>query len=971
MPRIGAVGVLLALACSPGESRGRGEPGTPPVAAQVAAGEALFWRGQLDSAQATFQTALVNARALGDGSAEARALTWMGRTARELGDYEAARRDGEQALQLKLRLELTDDLFDSYNALGLLAWNQGRLVEAESLLTAASRAAAATSDNLGVGKALGNLGLVRVELGDYAGARAGLEAMLVAGRAAQDPRVEGNALANLAMLDIREGNPRAAVPRLMESRLRYQKIAYRAGEANALGQLATAWEGLGDFQAAFASADSALMLARQDGLKQEEAAELEVIAMLYRETGDFPSALQCLEDAQRINGALDLRVEAGTDRRREADIRREMGQIRPAIEGATDALRIHAGVGAQPERLNDLLFLAEVDSARAKEWLRQARALADSMGTRKASASVGLSAARLAIRSRDWAGAVTALRGAGRGVVPDDAVSRWEFAQTEASAYRGTGDLEKAERAARRAVDAVERIRGSLGPAWSRSRFLALRADSYVTLTEILLARGRVDDAFVVADAARGRALLEHLAGLDSSDRRGSSLLASLASRELTLRRIDDLEQQLAGIGEEASLEATRTRSRLRGQLSALQAEYRRPSPGQSTSRQSAALLGGVRVDVGRLRAALAPDEAVVEYLVGSEHVHLFVVRHDAVRHVTLKTSSADLVTRVRVARDLAGRRAQPSSSAQVLGALHEILLGPAAAAGWLADVRRLVVVPHGALGYVSFAALRDLRKERYLVEDMVVMTVPSAASFVAARASPPPMAGLVNEITALAPFPERLPGTGEELDAVARVAHVALSLSGASATEEAVRSASRTPRVLHLATHGVLNPDNPLFSRMELRSSRVGAVPGPTDGQLEVHEVLGLELLSPLVYLSGCETALGEIGLFTRGDDFLTLSQAFLFAGARTVIATLWRIPDSGSVPLVEAFYAGLPGHDFAESLALAQRKLIASPDHSSPYFWAGYVMTGDGGSPARLGNTIPVETTAGLRTVSGDERY
>ena len=111
---------------------------------------------------------------------------------------------------------------------------------------------------------------------------------------------------------------------------------------------------------------------------------------------------------------------------------------------------------------------------------------------------------------------------------------------------------------------------------------------------------------------------------------------------------------------------------------------------------------------------------------------------------------------------------------------------------------------------------------------------------------------------------------------------------------------------------------------------------------------MLGLDLRSPMVYLSGCETALGEIGLFTRGDDFLTLSQSFLFAGARVVVATLWRIPDNGSVPLVEAFYRNLDRRDPAEALAQAQRGLIASPTHASPYFWAGYVMTGDGGAGA-----------------------
>ena len=94
MRRAGALGVLLALACSPsGDTAARARPAVDPSSAQRAAGEALFWRGQLDSASATFQTAIVSARASGDSAGEARGLTWAGRTARERGDYEAARRN--------------------------------------------------------------------------------------------------------------------------------------------------------------------------------------------------------------------------------------------------------------------------------------------------------------------------------------------------------------------------------------------------------------------------------------------------------------------------------------------------------------------------------------------------------------------------------------------------------------------------------------------------------------------------------------------------------------------------------------------------------------------------------------------------------------------------------------------------------------------------------------------------------------
>lgn len=924
-------GVTLALAAC------QGQPSGPPA---LVTGEALFWRDQYDSARAALQTALVAARAARDSAAESRALYWLGRAAYGQGDYAAARRDGEAALRLALRWHLTSDLFNAWNALGLLAWNQGRLVEAESLLTNAARAAAAAGDHLSVGKASGNLGLVKVELGDYQAARAGLESMLAAGRAAADPRVEGNALANLAMLDVREGDPRSAVPRLNEARSLYQKIHYRAGLTNLFGQLATAWHGLGDFEAAFAAADSALGLARQLHLRQEEAANLEVIAMLHRESGDRAAALRDLESAQSINHALDLKVETGTDIRRVAEIRFDLGQRNAAIVGATQALAIHAAVGAQPERLADLLLLAQADTAGASGWLGAAGRLADSLASRRSRADVSLTGAELAVARREWDWAIRLVGDTRRGMEPADAEFRFRVAFLEMRANAGARRWTEAESAGRRAIDAVERIRGSLSAGWSRARFLASRAGAFAGLVEVLLAEGKPEQAFTVADAVRGRALVEHLAGLTVRDTAQRTVLVSFASRERALRRITELEQQLAAFGEDASPMATPIRARLRRQLAEQQAGFAEAARQQAASPQLATLLGGASIDVASVQRVLGAKEAVIEYLIGGERVHAFVVTRTALHHMLLPVDPEDLAIRVRVARDLGGRPGAASADWPVLEGLYTRLVRPLRDSGWLAGIGRVVVVPHGALSYLPFGALRDPGERRYLIEDLVLATVPSAAALVALRSRG---AGRPRStrVRALAPFPRELPGTAEEVAGIARVLPATDRLEGGDATEAAVRPTDPGVQVLHLATHGWLNPDNPLLSRMDLWASTADA--GHDDGRLEVHEILALNLRTPLVYLSGCETALGPIGIFTRGDDFVSLAQSFLFAGARAVVATLWRIPDAGSAALVQAFYRNLPGADPAVALARAQRELLASGEYGSPYYWAGHLVSGD----------------------------
>jgi len=148
---------------------------------------------------------------------------------------------------------------------------------------------------------------------------------------------------------------------------------------------------------------------------------------------------------------------------------------------------------------------------------------------------------------------------------------------------------------------------------------------------------------------------------------------------------------------------------------------------------------------------------------------------------------------------------------------------------------------------------------------------------------------------------------------------------------------------MVHVASHGVLNSINPLFSRIELarRSDRP-----EDDGRLEVHELLDLSVRSPLVYLSGCETGLGLAWStdFARGEDYTTLAQSFLYAGARNVVATLWRIEDDGAAAFAQRFYRHLRQLSASEALAATQREMRGDPKYGAPYYWAAYFLTGGG---------------------------
>jgi len=215
---------------------------------------------------------------------------------------------------------------------------------------------------------------------------------------------------------------------------------------------------------------------------------------------------------------------------------------------------------------------------------------------------------------------------------------------------------------------------------------------------------------------------------------------------------------------------------------------------------------------------------------------------------------------------------------------------------------------------------------------------VPSASVWLRLRERPTrPASG---NVLAFAPRVDALPGTRMEVAAIGRIyGERARVLVGAEASRAAFRAAAPQGEILHLATFGVLNKDNPLFSYVELASK------GADDGRLEVHDVFGLELHARLVVLSACQTAVGAGALadVPSGDDWVGLVRAFLFAGAGHVVATLWPVEDRATARLMQRFYEEMAaGRSEPEALAVAQRAALRNPGTASPFYWAGFELVG-----------------------------
>jgi CHAT domain-containing protein/tetratricopeptide (TPR) repeat protein len=949
-------GVLLvaASACrAPPDAAHEAGLAPPPPTALMRA-DSLYAAGAFADARAIWQVALDAARARQDPVAEADLLTSIGLASRRLGDWDASRSAGEAALALKLRLDLREALFRSYNGLGLLAWDEGRLDDAIALYDQATAAAQAVGDSLGVAKAANNRALIHKDRGEPLLARAGFEALRDMSRQLADTVLLASALDNLAMIDLQLGDPLSALASAEEARALARASGDAEAEENALGQLATAYHALGEPQRAFAAIDSALAIAEASGLRRRVAEDLKLLGDYYASAGDHRRALEHYQRAQRINLELALPEDQGNTLRDEAQSYRALGHPDTALARATRALALHQAGAFRAAELEDQLVLAQLagdrgDASGATQALSAAGRIGRLIGTPVASAEVALGSARMYDQAARPVEVLAALEGAEAGLALLGVGQRWEPEALRARAYARLGRWDAAESAGRQAVASVERVRAGYGSGALRTAFLSARARVYADLVVTLLAQGRQDEAFEVADGARGRALLEHLTAARRDVERLEGSARDVLAAERLLRRIDNLTGQLQAIGsipprERGASTGATTRSleeRLAGARSEYEGLLNRLAVGSS---RPALLLGAATPGAAPIRRSLRRDEVLVEYLILADRLLIFAITPAAVQVREVQVEAEALAARVRLARELAGVPGPYAASDAVFRGLHDILIAPIGDLLQDETVRRLLLVPSGPLAYLPFAALRDGRDEPLVVR-YSLLALPSAASLVALRREDSQPAARRESGVAFAPLPSGLPASRQEARDV-RDALRGRAVIGAAATEKAVRDALSSGGVVHLATHGILNPDNPMFSRLEL-------APGPRrspddDGRLEVHELLGLRIGADLVYLSGCETGKGASWRtgFDRGEDYTTLAQAFLVAGARNVVATLWRVDDPGAAAFARAFYGAWNGGDPAEALAVAQRTLLREPGYQSPYYWAAYQVTVTGGS-------------------------
>ena len=912
-------------------------------------GAGLWREGQLDSAERYLERARRMASVIGDLRVEANAIGALANVSADRGDLTLARERHAQALALRERIGDTRGVAADHNNLGLLAQEVGDLAEARHRFDAALALNRRDGRDDIAATNLVNLAGLASLTGDFRRAEALYRDALAAWREREMWAETAEALRGLGQLAIRRGNYPAARSALREALTLLDRtgpvtdaIAVQSELAAALGATGELQGALDELRRAQQRADSvrappdvraAIALARADLAVQlnafGQADALYVRAeRLYRVAGDASGQAE----AQQGRGALFLD-------------RDDYARAQTLLE---TALRTQLGAGDQRSVALTRLSLGVVarrrgDTVQARRQLSRAAAELERLGDHVASAAALGERATLEASRGSPATAESlyrmALRRTGGRTAPE---ITWRLRAGLALVRRTQGFADDATHELRTALMDIERPGRSLTLPERRSAFLADKWDVYAQLALTELARGRPALAFETSERLRAREMLEMLAR--GHVRAPSDTSEDLIAREQDLRRrIAELALELEVMpttkeglrGPDVSRLADATREallRAQEEYTELRAELAERAP------RHAALLSPKAARWRDVAARLAPNEALIEYLVSDSGCVAFVVVRDTMAAVDLGTARRLLVRLVEFARGTLEQRGSPRTDSlwrAPLRRLHQHLIAPIEATGLLDEVTALVIVPHAELHYLPFAALVG-GDGRLLIERYQPTVTPSASVWLALGERPrdPPSAGIL----AVAPRPDALPASQREVAAIARrVGTAARVMTGAAASEEAFRRDASSHRVLHLATYGVLNKHNPLFSFVEL------APGGEHDGRLEVHEVFGLRLTADLVVLSACQTGLGS-GTLTdvpAGDDWVGLTRAFLHAGAKRVVATLWPVDDWATAALMERFYERMAaGEGPASALVNAQRAVRSTPTTSHPFYWAGFVI-------------------------------
>jgi CHAT domain-containing protein len=878
-------------------------------------------------------------------------------------------------------------------------------------------------DQNGMAQALNALGLNHGMMGDLNSAMEEYQRSIKLREAIGDKTGLSLTLGNLSHLYYIRTDYELAV----ESAQRSLKLAEEVGDklraAVSLTHLGNAYRIRGNYRAALEAYQRGLKIAGELSGEGNSGDLLNVIGRVYLAQGDYPLAREYFQRSLKLrekvgdkNGMVMSLSTIGSSYLLQGEYQQALQYLQKSLTFQETTAK--ANVATSLNLIGDVQIELK-DYARAEESLRQSLELSDTLGFKLALVGTLNSFARLYLAQAKYPQALEfatrAVTLAEQSGMPEPV---WQAHISRGQAYRAMGQTDASRKAFSAAIAAIESLRAYIiGGESNRQNFFQNKLTAYQSMVEMLVSEGKYDEALVYAERAKARVLLDVLHG----GRVGinKALTAAESQRERDLNgELSALNAQLMRAREKPEAlrldELLSRQQKARREYEAFQANLYVAHPELAVQR------GEARPATLDELSPLVPDTntALVEFVVAEDRTLLFVITKadqssppsgklhgsstlsaasDAVpkpnkssldlQVYTLNITRAELGQRVADFRQQLARRDilfSPEAKR-----LYQLLLAPAAPQ--LQGRTQLIIVPDGALWELPFQALQSTQDE-YVVERHALSYAPSFRVLVEmARRRERRGNNRLNTATILAfgnPSLEtarsnleagaRLTTINNTLPALPEAEHQVRALAtlygprrsrvyiGDEASEEHLKREAGNFRIVHLATHGVIDDRSPLYSyvllngstnptssKQNIKAGSIANVPTREDGLLEAWELMQLNLHTEMVVLSACETARGRIG---QGEGMIGLSWALFVAGSPTTVASQWKVESASTTELMLSFYRHLQstpvrsasGNVFkaetkAEALRQASLSLLRSERYSHPFYWAGFVIIGD----------------------------
>ena len=898
-----------------------------------------------------YDQALALLRELGDRANEANTLTNIASAYTELDENERALDYNNRALTLLRAMGNGRGEAHVLFSMG----NTYRLGERRKALDYYNQALIlirASKDRKFEAGALNNIGTVYQDLGENQKALDYYNQALAIESAMGDRLAQADALNNIAYIYEQFGENQKALDHYNQALLLKRAIRDRRGEAEVLGNLGGLYRALGENQKALDYSNQALPLWRAVGGRANEAIVLHSIGGVYSNLGENQKALGYYSQALQLSRAVSDRMNEGKTLTEIGTLYLHQGKPQEAMDYYNQALQVNRAGGDRDGEGSTLMHMGRAhaelaDSRRALENLDQALSLVTAVGDRKL-----------------------------------EGITLYEMARVE----RDRGNLAQARTLAARARDIVESLRTKVIGEDLRTSYFASVQDYYELEMDVLMRLHRTDssrnyqaDALLASERARARTLLETLSEAGADIREGVDPV--VLERERTLQaqlHASELARMRTLCPKHTAQQAIEVENTVRD-LIAQYAEVRTQILAQSPRYGALRFPQPLKLEEIQ-KEVLDADTLLLEYALGDQQSFLWVVSPTEIASVVLpKRSEVE-----RLSRSFYDDLTKPETSGvpEAGKVLTRILLGNVASS---LGNKRLLIVANGALQYMPFAALPDPDGfQQPLMVNHEIVSVPSASTLavlrretlkrkpaqktlailadpvfspddtrigggperiaVAVRDADAVLARSLTDLGFVGQRLPRLPGTRRE---AAGIIPLVPAVKRKQALDfDASRATLMSPeigqyRILHLATHGLLNSAHPELSGIVL--SLVDRQGRPQDGFLRLNDVYNLKLSADLVVLSACQTGLGKD---VRGEGLVGLTRGFMYAGARRVVASLWKVDDRATAELMKQFYTAMlrgQGRRPGEALREAQIAMWKTKGWENPYYWAAFTLQGE----------------------------